>query len=123
MPVKNVKNVLEYMLHITAQAIQDHKHIYSEDELFSNFADQQEMLDYFHKKISSTAVKDTKIDEDDLTNITGWYIQQGKLNLDGARRIFQKAYEEKAQSILIVQKRHLKQHFKAILMKNQTTLK
>lgn len=115
MPVKNVKNVLEYMLHITAQAIQDHKHIYSEDELFSNFADQQEMLDYFHKKISSTAVKDTKIDEDDLTNITGWYIQQGKLNLDGARRIFQKAYEEKSTIYFNRAKKALETAFQSYL--------
>lgn len=94
--VKSVKGVLEYMLHITAQAIQDHKHIYSEDELFSNFADQQEMLDYFHKKISSTAVKDTKIDDEKLTNLVGWYIRNGKLTLDSARHIFDRAYEEES---------------------------
>lgn len=94
--VKSVKGVLEYMLHITQQAIQDQKHIYSEDELFSNFADQQEMLDYFHKKISSTAVKDTKIDDEKLTNLVGWYIRNGKLTLDSARHIFDRAYEEES---------------------------
>lgn len=113
--VKSVKGVLEYMLHITAQAIQDHKHIYSEDELFSNFKTKQEMLDFFHQKIASTTVKDTKIDEDDLTNVTGWYIQQGKLNLDGARRIFQKAYEEKSTIYFNRAKKALETAFQSYL--------
>lgn len=94
MPVKSVKNVLEYMLHITQQAIQDQKHIYSENELFGNFASKQEMLDFFHQKIASTTVKDTKIDDEKLTNLTGWYIRNGKLTLNSARHIFDQAYEE-----------------------------
>ena len=94
MPVKSVKSVLEYMLHITPQAIADHKHIYSEDELFGNFASKQEMLDFFHQKIASTTVKDAKIDDEKLTNLTGWYIRNGKLTLNSARHIFDQAYEE-----------------------------
>lgn len=94
MAVKSVKSVLEYMLHITPQAIQDHKHIYSEDELFSNFKTKQEMLDFFHQKIASTTVKDAKIDDEKLTNLTGWYIRNGKLTLNSARHIFDQAYEE-----------------------------
>ena len=94
MPVKSVKSVLEYMLHITPQAIADHKHIYSEDELFGNFASKQEMLDFFHQKIASATVKDAKIDDEKLTNLTGWYIRNGKLTLNSARHIFDQAYEE-----------------------------
>lgn len=94
MPVRSTKNVFEYMLHITPQAIQDHKHIYSEDELFGNFASKQEMLAFFHQKIASTTVKDAKIDDEKLTNLVGWYVRNGKLTLNSARHIFDQAYEE-----------------------------
>lgn len=92
--VKSTKNVFEYMLHITQDAIKDQKHIYSENELFGNYANKQDMLDFFHKKISSQTVKDVKIDDERLTNLVGWYIRNGKLTMTSARHIFDRAYEE-----------------------------
>lgn len=93
-PVKNTKSVFQYMLHITKDAINDQKHIYSEDELFSNYDNKQDMIDFFHKKIASKSVKDAKIDDERLTNLVGWYIRNGKLTMTSARHVFDKAYEE-----------------------------
>lgn len=116
--VKNKAQALKYMLHITNQAIADGKHIYSEDDLWSiNFDNRQEMLDFFKKTISRKSKKSEKITVDDeaLTNLCGFYIEQGKLTLTQAKRIFQNVYGSQNSTYYSKNEHTLKVSFESYL--------
>ena len=117
-PVKNKASALKYELHITDEAIRDGKHIYSEDDLWgTNFDSREEMLDFYKRTVSRKSSKSekVKIDDEALTNLCGYYLEQGKLTLTKARSIFQDVYKEQNSTIFNKNKSTLETSFNSYL--------
>lgn len=116
--VKNKAQALKYELHITNKAIADGKHIYSEDALWgTNFDSREEMLNFYKRTVSrkSSKSENVKIDDEILTNLCGYYLEQGKLTLTKARSIFQDVYKEQNSTIFNKNKSTLETSFNSYL--------
>ena len=117
-PVKNKAGALKYELHISDEAIRDGKHIYSEDSLWgTNFDSREEMLNFYKKTIARKVSKSqaVKIDDEILTNLCGYYLEQGKLTLTRAKNIFQDVYKEQNSTIFNKNKSTLETSFNSYL--------
>lgn len=87
----NKANAYRYLLHITEKAIEEHKHIYSENELIFSVADGKTFgLKDYHKAISKKNQKseeskeDKKLIDETIKKILDGYYGTGFIFLNGA---------------------------------------
>lgn len=98
---ENLPNAYRYLLHITEKAIQDKKHIYSENELVFLVADDEKFdIDDYHSMIARKVMqtedekKDKKLIDEAIKKILDGYYGTGYIGFEVGREDFDKYFDK-----------------------------